>query len=39
MICYNFMAGLGWTRTNTKLPERGGALTSEFDASARRCKG
>jgi len=33
MICYNFMAGLGWTRTNTKLPERGGALTSEFDAS------
>ena len=28
MICYNFMAGLGWTRTNTKLPERGGALTS-----------
>jgi mannonate dehydratase len=34
MICYNFMAGLGWTRTNTKLPERGGALTSEFDASA-----
>jgi D-mannonate dehydratase len=34
MICYNFMAGLGWTRTNTKLVERGGALTSEFDASA-----
>lgn len=33
LICYNFMAGLGWTRTNTKLPERGGALTSEFDAS------
>ncbi len=34
MICYNFMAGLGWTRTNTRRPERGGALTSEFDASA-----
>ena len=34
MICYNFMAGRGWTRTNTKLPERGGALTSEFDATA-----
>ncbi|HSW49167.1 MAG TPA: mannonate dehydratase [Bryobacteraceae bacterium] len=34
MICYNFMAGRGWTRTNTKVPERGGALTSEFDATA-----
>ncbi len=33
LICYKFMAGLGWTRTNTKYPERGGALTSEFDAS------
>lgn len=31
MICYNFMAGLGWYRTNTKKPARGGALTSEFD--------
>ena len=39
MICYNFMAGLGWTRTNTKLPERGGALTSEFDASAPAMQG
>ncbi len=39
MICYNFMAGLGWTRTNTKLPERGGALTSEFDASAPQMQG
>lgn len=34
MICYNFMAGLGWTRTNTKLEERGGAMTSEFDLEA-----
>ncbi len=32
LICYNFMAGLGWTRSRTDLPERGGALTSEFDA-------
>jgi mannonate dehydratase len=31
MICYNFMAGLGWYRTRVDLPERGGALTSEFD--------
>lgn len=31
MICYNFMAGLGWYRTRVDLLERGGALTSEFD--------
>jgi len=34
MICYNFMAGLGWYRTNVKKEARGGALTSEFDNSA-----
>jgi mannonate dehydratase len=31
MCCYNFMAGLGWLRTRTDVPERGGALTSEFN--------
>ncbi len=31
MICYNFMAGLGWYRTKFDLPERGGAMTSEFN--------
>ena len=31
MCCYNFMAGIGWYRTNVDVPERGGALTSEFD--------
>lgn len=31
ILCYNFMAGLGWYRTRTDVPERGGALTSEFD--------
>jgi mannonate dehydratase len=31
MICYNFMAGLGWYRTKFDIPERGGARTSEFD--------
>ncbi|MCK5468806.1 MAG: mannonate dehydratase [Cyclobacteriaceae bacterium] len=30
MICYNFMAGLGWYRTTHEKPERGGAMTSEF---------
>jgi mannonate dehydratase len=39
MICYNFMAGLGWTRTNTKVEERGGALTSEFDLEASKAMG
>jgi len=31
MVCYNFMAGLGWYRTRVDVPERGGALVSEFD--------
>jgi mannonate dehydratase len=31
MVCYNFMAGLGWYRTRFDLPERGGALVSEFN--------
>jgi mannonate dehydratase len=31
MICYNFMAGLGWYRTKYDVHERGDALTSEFD--------
>ncbi|MBL8241968.1 MAG: mannonate dehydratase [Bryobacterales bacterium] len=39
MICYNFMAGLGWTRTNQSVPERGGALTSEFDLTAAEAQG
>lgn len=34
LVCYNFMAGLGWYRTNTCVAERGGALTSEFDSCA-----
>jgi mannonate dehydratase len=33
MCCYNFMAGIGWYRTKVDVPERGGALTSEFDNS------
>jgi mannonate dehydratase len=31
MVCYNFMAGLGWFRTRVDVPGRGGALVSEFD--------
>ena len=33
MVCYNWMAGLGWYRTKTDIPARGGALISEFDNS------
>ncbi len=32
LLCYNFMAGIGWFRTATNLPERGGALVSGYDA-------
>ena len=39
LICYNFMAGLGWTRTNQSVAERGGALTSEFDLAAAKAQG
>jgi mannonate dehydratase len=39
MICYNFMAGLGWTRTRQDIKERGGALTSEFDLEASKAQG
>ena len=31
MCCYNFMAGIGWYRTRVDIPQRGGALASEFD--------
>lgn len=33
LLCYNFMAGIGWYRSRTNLPERGGATTSGFDVA------
>ncbi|HVG14060.1 MAG TPA: mannonate dehydratase, partial [Chitinophagaceae bacterium] len=33
LLCYNFMAGIGWYRTSTDVEERGGALVSAFDAA------
>lgn len=36
LLCYNFMAGVGWYRTQTDVPERGGALVSSFDAEYAR---
>ncbi len=39
VLCYNWMAGLGWYRTRTDVPERGGALTSEFDYATAQAQG
>lgn len=30
LLCYNFMAGIGWHRTRTDVRARGGALVSQF---------
>lgn len=30
-ICFNFMAHIGWLRTNDRFPERGGARVTEFN--------
>lgn len=30
-ICFNWMAHIGWLRTSDTVPERGGALVTEFD--------
>lgn len=30
LLCYNFMAGIGWFRSRADVPARGGALTSRF---------
>lgn len=31
LLCYNFMAGIGWYRTTTGIEERAGALVSGFN--------
>lgn len=33
LLCYNFMASIGWFRTRIDIPERGGALVSEYKAA------
>lgn len=33
LLCYNFMAGIGWYRTSTDFRERAGALVSGFDST------
>ena len=34
LLCYNFMATIGWCRTDTRVPARGGAITNRFQFSA-----
>ena len=31
LLCYNFMAGIGWYRTNKNMAERAGALVNGYD--------
>jgi len=31
LLCYNFMGGIGWHRSNTSVHGRGGALVSSFE--------
>jgi mannonate dehydratase len=33
LLCYNFMAGIGWYRTTKNIPERAGAWVNGFDSS------
>jgi mannonate dehydratase len=39
MVCYNWMAGLGWCRTRTDVPGRGGALVSAFEQTDAESQG
>lgn len=34
LLCYNFMATIGWCRTHVHVPARGGALTNRFQLAA-----
>lgn len=36
VVCYNWMAVIGWLRTSFTLPARGGAIVSGFDNAAMR---
>lgn len=39
LLCLNFMAGVGWYRTATAVPARGGAHVSGFDLAAADLEG
>jgi mannonate dehydratase len=36
VVCYNFMAVIGWLRTSTAIPARGGALVTGYDHEVMR---
>lgn len=38
LLCWNFMASVGWYRTKIDVPDRGGALISEFDLKTAEMK-
>lgn len=39
VLCYNFMAGLGWYRTQIDAKGRGNALLTDFDLTAAKAQG
>jgi len=39
MLCWHFMAGFSWYRTNLSAPARGGAVTTEFDHATAEAQG
>ena len=39
VVCYNFMAGFSWLRTNATVPIRGGALSMEYDHAQMESQG
>ena len=39
VVCYNFMAHFGWTRTHVDIPWRGGALVTGYDDAAMQAGG
>lgn len=34
LLCYNFMATIGWCRTHVRVPARGGAISNRFQLAA-----
>jgi mannonate dehydratase len=39
LLCLNFMVGIGWYRTDPRVPTRGGAFVSGFDAEKAEAMG
>ncbi len=39
VLCYNWMAVIGWSRTHLNIPARGGALATAYDHQAMEARG